>query len=221
MADLTAMATEPTTAPRRQQRGVERRDAIVDATLQILEAEGLEGITHRRVADAAAVPLAATTYYFSSKDDLMKAAMERLIEREAAIFAVIAEGVTTAGAMSLDEGVEALIAYHRYLLLEKRMAQFAEFELYLRIARTNSGTATLRGWPQAFREVAEAALEGLGAPDPRRDAHALVALIHGLTLHALTAPDPDAFADEIMAPVLRAWFAQVVGAPADVASGDN
>jgi DNA-binding transcriptional regulator YbjK len=217
MADFTVMATEPSTAPRRQQRGVERRDAIVDATLSILEAEGLEGITHRRVADAAGVPLAATTYYFSSKDDLMQAAMGRLIEREAAIFGVIAEGVTTAGAMTLDEGVEALIAYHGYLLREKRMAQFAEFELYLRMARTTPGTDELRGWPQAFREVAEAALEALGAPDPRRDAHALVALIHGLTLHALTAGDPDAYATEVMAPVLRSWFAQVVG----VASADN
>lgn len=215
MPDLAAMAERATTEPRRQQRGLERRDAIVDATLTILEAEGLEGVTHRRVADAAGVPLAATTYYFSSKEDLMQAAMARLIEREAAIFRLISDAVTTSGAMTLDEGVEALIDYHLYLLREKRLAQFAEFELYLRVARTAPGTDELRLWPIAFREVAEATLAALGAEHPRRDGHALVALIHGLVLHALTARDPEVFAAEVMAPVIRSWFAQVLR-PADV-----
>lgn len=220
MPDSVVMAKQPTTAPRRQQRGRERRGAIVEATLGILETEGLEGVTHRRVADAAGVPLAATTYYFSSKDDLMQAAMGRLIEREAAIFEQIAAAVTTGGSMSVQDGVEALIDYHRYLLRERRLAQFAEFELYLRMARTSPGTDELRGWPQAFREVAVVALQALGARNPGRDGHALVALIHGLILHALTAPDPDRFADEVMAPVLRAWFAQVLDAPGpSVASG--
>lgn len=210
MPDCGGMQEREATAPRRQQRGLERRDAIVDATLSILESEGLEGVTHRRVADAAGVPLAATTYYFSSKEDLMQAAMGRLIEREAKVFGAIADAVGGGGSMSIDEGVEALIAYQHYLIREKRMAQFAEFELYLRVARTASGSDALGQWPQAFREVAEAALTALGAAQPRRDGHALVALIHGLVLHALTAQDPDRFADEVMAPVLRGWFAQVL-----------
>lgn len=214
------MANPPTPPPRRQQRGLERRDAIVDATLAILESEGLEGVTHRRVADAAGVPLAATTYYFSSKEDLMQAAMGRLIDREAAIFRQISDAVTTGGSMTVEEGVEALIDYHHYLLCERRLAQFAEFELYLRVARTRPGSAELHAWPQAFREVAEATLAALGAPQPRRDGHALVALIHGLTLHALTAPDPEAFAQEVLAPVLRSWFAQVLSAEVVASAGD-
>jgi DNA-binding transcriptional regulator YbjK len=218
MADFAAMDDRAPTAPRRQQRGRERRDAIVAATLAIVEAEGLEGVTHRRVADAAGVPLAATTYYFSSKDDLVQAAMGRLIEREAVVFGQIADAVTTGGSMTIEDGVEALIDYQVYLVRERRLAQFAEFELYLRVARTTPGTAELRGWPQAFREVAEAALAALGAPNPSRDGHALVALIHGLVLHALTAPDPDAFAEGVMAPVLRSWFTQVLTAQPAVAS---
>jgi hypothetical protein len=149
----------------------------------------------------------------------MEAAMGRLIEREAAVFRKIADAVTTGGSMTIDDGVEALIDYHLYLLRERRLAQFAEFELYLRVARTTPGTAELHGWPQAFREVAEAALGALGATNPRRDGHALVALIHGLVLHALTAPDPEDFAERVMAPVLRAWFVQVLGH--SVASGSD
>jgi DNA-binding transcriptional regulator YbjK len=209
------------TSPRRQQRGRERRDAIVAATLAIVEIEGLEGVTHRRVADAAGVPLAATTYYFSSKEELMQAAMGRLIEREAAVFRQIADAVGTGGSMTVDEGVRALVDYHSYLLRERRLAQFAEFELYLRVARTTPGTDALRGWPAAFREVAEAALAALGAANPQRDAHALVALIHGLTLHALTAPEPDTYSEKVIAPVLHAWFHQVLGATLPVASASD
>jgi hypothetical protein len=40
-----------------------------------------------------------------------------------------------------------------------------------------------------------------------------------LVLHALTAPDPEDFAERVMAPVLRAWFVQVLGH--SVASGSD
>lgn len=212
------MPHRPETPPRRQQRGRERLDAIVEATLAIVQVEGMEGVTHRRVADAAGVPLAATTYYFGSKEELMQAAMGRLIAREAEIFRQLADAVTTGGSMTVEEGVRALVDYQTYLLRERRLAQFAEFELYLRVARTTPGTPHLQGWPAAFREVAEAALGALGAEHPHRDGHALVALIHGLTLHALTAPDPEMFAEEVMAPVLHAWFHQVLAQRFTVAS---
>lgn len=57
---------------------------------------GIEGLTHRRVAASASVPLSATTYYFSSLEDLLAAAMADLVERDLAVlrqrFAEIAPG---------------------------------------------------------------------------------------------------------------------------------
>jgi DNA-binding transcriptional regulator YbjK len=203
------MAAAPSPGRRRQQRGAERRLSLIEATLRIIEEEGLEGVTHRRVADAAGVPLAATTYYFSSKEDLMQAAMETLIEREAASVGAIAEGVTESGAMTLDEGVEALIAWQIHLLRDRRMAQFAEMELYLRVARTAPRPDDLPDWPGAFLDVAIAAMRALGSDAPERDGRALVALIHGLVLHALVSKDPD-FPEEVLAPVIRAWFRQAL-----------
>lgn len=43
---------------------------------------GVEGLTHRLVAEAADVPLAATTYYFSSLEALLIAAMKDAVERD-------------------------------------------------------------------------------------------------------------------------------------------
>ena len=209
MPHFAAMAGTAGAGRRRQQRGEERHQALVDATLQIIEDEGLEGVTHRRVADAAGVPLAATTYYFSSKEDLMQAAMEAHIAREAEALQRIADDVTATGSMSVQQGVEALIEWQVTMLRDHRSAQFAEYELYLRVARTAPRPDDLPVWPQAFRNVAVQALGALGARDPERAGPTLVALVHGLVLHSLVSGDPD-FPEKVLAPALRDWFAQVL-----------
>jgi DNA-binding transcriptional regulator YbjK len=207
------MGSEPSTGRRRQQRGEERRQALLEATLEIIEQDGLEGVTHRRVADAAGVPLAATTYYFSSKEDLMQAAMETLIARERENLASIADLVLNRHAMSIEEGVEAVIAWQSELMRNHRMQRFAEFELYLRVARTAPRPDDLPDWPHGFHDVTVVVLEAMGLEDPQREAKAVVALIHGLVLHGLVSNDPD-YTDNVFAPVLRAYFARLL--PPDV-----
>ena len=64
---------DPRPAPRRQARGVARRDAIVRAAADLILQEGPASVTHRAVASRADVPLAATTYYFTGLDDLIGA----------------------------------------------------------------------------------------------------------------------------------------------------
>jgi DNA-binding transcriptional regulator YbjK len=200
--------------PRRQQRGEERRAAIVAATLALVEAEGVEGVTHRRVAEAASVPLAATTYYFASKDHLLQAAMELHVARETVKLRGLGEAVMEQR-MSVDDGVEALIEWLIDLLVEHRRAQYAQFELYLRVARTSGGSPVAPSWTAVYVGIAEAALGRLGAEDPERDAQTLAALIHGLLLHGLTTFEPD-FERRVMAPVLRAWCEQVLAPAAAV-----
>ncbi|MCB7138180.1 TetR/AcrR family transcriptional regulator [Cellulosimicrobium marinum] len=77
--------------PRRQARGAARRDAIVDAAAQLILAEGPAAATHRAVAVAAGVPLAATTYYFTGLDDLVGAAGQQIVAGWAAHAAEAAE----------------------------------------------------------------------------------------------------------------------------------
>lgn len=208
MPDWAVMESESQVGRRRQQRGEERRQVLIEATLRIIEEDGLEGVTHRRVAEAAGVPLAATTYYFSSKEDLMQAAMESLIAREASNLRLITDLVLERGSMSLEEGLEAIIAWQADLLRHHRMQRFAEFELYLRVARTAPRRADLPDWPHAFHEVASAALGALGLEHPEREAKAMVALIHGLVLHGLVSNDAD-YIDHVFVPVLRAYCAQL------------
>jgi DNA-binding transcriptional regulator YbjK len=52
-------------------QGPERRKSLVEATVRVLMRDGVPGVTHRAVADEANLPLSATTYYFTSLDNLI------------------------------------------------------------------------------------------------------------------------------------------------------
>lgn len=56
----------------------ERRDRIIEATLDLISAEGVAGTSHRKVAAVADVPLGSMTYHFAGMDDLLHEAFTRL-----------------------------------------------------------------------------------------------------------------------------------------------
>jgi DNA-binding transcriptional regulator YbjK len=59
-----------------------RRQQVLEAAGEILLHEGFRAMTHRRVAEAAGVPLGTTTYYFTDRGDLMHATVAMFLERE-------------------------------------------------------------------------------------------------------------------------------------------
>src|SRR5215813_1132900 len=58
------------------------REKLIEGVLAVIAEHGVEGLTHRRVGDAAGVPLGATTYYFASREDMLAAGMTTLEERD-------------------------------------------------------------------------------------------------------------------------------------------
>lgn len=69
MATVTAAVTP---------KGERRRHALVRAAAELLCEGGFEAVRHRAVADRAGIPLASTTYYFASLDELVENAVEYL-----------------------------------------------------------------------------------------------------------------------------------------------
>src|ERR687893_66164 len=57
-------------------KGERRRKALVVAAAELMLEGGFDAVRHRAVATRAALPLAATTYYFDCLDDLVTAAVE-------------------------------------------------------------------------------------------------------------------------------------------------
>ncbi|MBM7770785.1 DNA-binding transcriptional regulator YbjK [Actinokineospora baliensis] len=57
-------------------KGERRRHALVVAAVELLIEGGFDAVRHRAVAERAGLPLASTTYYFESLDELIAAAIE-------------------------------------------------------------------------------------------------------------------------------------------------
>ena len=60
-----------------QPRDPGRRDRIIDACLDVIASDGVDGTSMRRVAAAAEVPLGSMTYHFTGRDELLREAFER------------------------------------------------------------------------------------------------------------------------------------------------
>ena len=56
-------------------------DRLLDCVLQLLVADGYEGISIRRVATAAGVSIGAVQHHFPTKDALLAAAMDRVSQQ--------------------------------------------------------------------------------------------------------------------------------------------
>jgi DNA-binding transcriptional regulator YbjK len=65
-------------------KGERRRQELVTAAAELLRSGGFEAVRHRAVAEKAGLPLASTTYYFASLDDLVTAAVDRTCRDELA-----------------------------------------------------------------------------------------------------------------------------------------
>lgn len=170
-----------------QPRSEQRRRLLVEAALRLIERDGLEGVTHRRVGAEAGVPVSALAYYFATRDDLLLAGMERLVEREAERLGEIAATVSRSGPPTPAATVEALVAVQAELLRDHRPAQIAQLELYLRVAR-GTGAARSPRWTAAYVDVAARLLAELGVADPQAAGELVVAAVTGLMLTTLTQP---------------------------------
>ena len=60
------------------------RQRIIQSAQKILVNEGFSAVTHRAVADDAAVPLGSTTYHFKDKQELISESLRQLLEEDRA-----------------------------------------------------------------------------------------------------------------------------------------
>lgn len=87
-----AHATEPgTRAGRREQATANTRERMLAAARQTLLTDGYAGLSTRRVAEVAGVPLSQIHYHFGSRQELILAVLavenERLLTRQASMYA--------------------------------------------------------------------------------------------------------------------------------------
>ncbi|NEB66137.1 TetR family transcriptional regulator, partial [Streptomyces fulvissimus] len=59
----------------RRARGAETRRHLLDATVRVIERDGVTGVTHRAVAAEAGVTKSVASYHYPAVDDLLTAAL--------------------------------------------------------------------------------------------------------------------------------------------------
>jgi TetR/AcrR family transcriptional regulator, regulator of biofilm formation and stress response len=179
-----AVTEAPAAGSRRAAQRAERRGAILDATIRIVTSEGLAAVTHRAVAKEAGVPLAATTYYFSSKDELIGEALGILVADE--IERLAARAAELGDEIRSPRAAAAAVAEVLFPDADAVGGLLAKLELYLEAARRPGLYDAAAHWQQAFTELARNSLELAGVADPDRLAPFFIAAADGILLHALS-----------------------------------
>src|SRR5690606_10674206 len=95
-----------------QERSRLRRDALLDAALDLFVEGGSRAVTHRAVAAAAGLPAATTTYYFATIDDLLREALNRHIEQWIETMEGLADAdpATLAGLATRDSAAQFVVS---------------------------------------------------------------------------------------------------------------
>lgn len=154
----------------------ERRDVIIDATLNVIADVGLAKTTHRKVASAAGVPLGSMTYYFEGLDDLLNSAFERLAHQVAEIYAA---AMLAAKSKDVARVAAVQIATSEELLTARYWRLVSEFYAF---AATNERAATV--W-LAWMKKCTSQLERHFSP---AEARALDAIIEGVSMQNNISP---------------------------------
>ena len=172
--------------PTRRGRGIKRRTQILEAALRLLAQDGASVITHRAVAQEARVPIAATTYYFNSKEHLIAEAFRLHAENEAHRVADATKAIDTE--LTKEQLADQLAEFLSYGLHHARTTLIAEFELLLQAARHPE----LEGYSRIFYDTIAAQVErtlaNIGSRSPESDTRIIMAALAGLEVDNLSTP---------------------------------
>lgn len=161
-----------------------RRRALADGALRVLAASGLHGFSHRAVDTAAELPAGTAANYFGSRDALLAAAAERVLELHEEDMAA-AHGLVTGpvdregliGLLALSLETAAKLHRDRYL---------AVYELTLEATRRPALQKTFEAVRSAAIEFTHEQHQTLGLATSRREVETLITLYGGALFTLVT-----------------------------------
>jgi TetR/AcrR family transcriptional regulator, regulator of biofilm formation and stress response len=167
---------------RRRTKGAARRQAIVDAAVELI-AENDQPLSHRSAARRAGVPDSAPSYYFESIEELtveaFRAAIGAFVERIDGLTAAVEQT-----AMAPDEAIRAYVAGAAGQTRETRM----QFVAYLYATSHPEVRREVESAIAAMTKAAEGTIRAIGRPDLCWAAPIIVAFVDGFTFQRLVLP---------------------------------
>ncbi|HCE0899874.1 TPA: DNA-binding transcriptional regulator RcdA [Escherichia coli] len=156
----------------------QRREKIIQATLEAVKLYGIHAVTHRKIATLAGVPLGSMTYYFSGIDELLLEAFSSFTEIMSRQYQAFFSDVSDA--QGACQAITDMI-YSSQVATPDNMELM--YQLYALASRKPLLKTVMQNWMQRSQQTLEQWFE----PGTAR---ALDAFIEGMTLHFVTDRKP-------------------------------
>jgi DNA-binding transcriptional regulator YbjK len=165
----------------RYARGAQRRSALIEAAARLLLEQGLVALSHRAVAARAGLPLASTTYYFNSADDLRDAALHHIAEGWARRAGAVVDGLPArldhAGAAEAVVAIIGADAPSQQMLLM--------YERYLEAGRHERLRPVVVAWNGRLKDLVREVMDRADLPAGEDQAGLVLAVADGVAVTAL------------------------------------
>jgi TetR/AcrR family transcriptional regulator, regulator of biofilm formation and stress response len=160
-----------------------RRNEILEAALRIVADGGPDAITFRRVADRAQVPLGSLTYYFDSREDLLREAFRLYLSEAIAFISDVEEEKRPHTPSGI---IELVLEIVRREFSDDPTIVRVEYELILYAARDPALAREFNAYERWMEARLTAALEELGAARPVDAARTIIDVVRGFEIERLT-----------------------------------
>ncbi|WP_018218343.1 TetR/AcrR family transcriptional regulator [Salinispora vitiensis] len=167
----------------------QRRRQLADAVLAIAGERGLDEVSIREVAARTGVSIGAVQYYFRTKDELLLFAIEQVTERLISRLDALPPAASIRA--EIHREMAAMMPLNPPAELANRIwLAFAARSLVSESLGEAHATGLRQIRAHYESRLSEARDDGnLSDVDPKMAATILLALVDGLTMHALLSPD--------------------------------
>lgn len=180
------------------------RDAILEATLRIVAEEGVDAVTHRRVAENAGVSPGSTTHHFSGRDELLREAFRHYLQGADEALASLAAAAEAHEGGDIEDARRALVSLVKREFADPALVR-AEYELLLFAVKDRELAVMASAFDARVVGALAAVLERAGSHRPTEAARTLANFVRGFELERLVKPKLGiADFERRLAPLLRA-----------------
>lgn len=169
--DLTnAMNSSPSTKIR-----------VLEAVLRVIASNGVDAVTHRRVADEANVSAGVVSYHFPTRDGLIEESFRYYLDDAESL----ADSVGVQASAIKPDALAALVVKVVAKDLGDRPTMAIELELVLYASRNNSLRALYLDWELGLQGYLASILERGGCTQPVRGARIVMGMARAFETEAL------------------------------------
>ena len=163
---------------------------MIAATVRIVAREGVAAVTHRRVAAEAGVALSSTTWHFSTKAEILEAALRWTASHEVEGIAAIAVRL---GDSDFDPAAwaEQLGDWLVEQVTSEREIAVALYRLQVELLGSAGARQVHHEWGEGLRAVGERVLESSPTTTPELDIRLVVAALDGLRMAVISSGEED------------------------------